>query len=128
MMEDRHGHYLGTEIDGKWWKRYRGTGFFARGNGMYWLNDEALHFQKFLTSSRLRIPYEKMKAITVGTWHAGRWKMGRPIVKVIWEHKGQHLSSGFFISGSESATQHLVRKLKNKMSESGQSTSNHSES
>lgn len=29
------GHYLGTEIDEKWWRRYRKNKFLARGNGEY---------------------------------------------------------------------------------------------
>lgn len=114
-MEEKQGHYLGTEIDGKWWKRYREDSFFTRGNGTYWLNDEALHFQKFLSSNSLQIPYEKMKTITVGKWHAGKWKLGRPIVKVIWQEEGQLLSSGFFVSGSESATLQLVEELRSKL-------------
>jgi hypothetical protein len=27
--------YVGTEVDGRWWKRYRAAGFFARGNGSF---------------------------------------------------------------------------------------------
>jgi len=28
-MDRRRGHYLGTESDEKWWKRYTKEGFFA---------------------------------------------------------------------------------------------------
>mgnify|MGYP001567496802 CR=1 FL=1 len=33
----KKGNYLGTEIDEKWWKRYRSPGFFARGSGEFWM-------------------------------------------------------------------------------------------
>jgi hypothetical protein len=29
----KQGHYFGTEIDGKWWRRYRESGYSARGSG-----------------------------------------------------------------------------------------------
>jgi hypothetical protein len=32
----KRGSYLGTEVDEKWYKRYRRDGFFARGSGEYW--------------------------------------------------------------------------------------------
>jgi hypothetical protein len=39
VIEKRRGHYLGTEIDEKWWRRYRKDGFLARGLGEYWIEN-----------------------------------------------------------------------------------------
>ena len=47
----RKGNYFGTVIDGKWWKRYRASGYFARGNGEFWLDDTGVHFRKLLTKT-----------------------------------------------------------------------------
>jgi len=38
------GHYPGTEIEGKWWKRYRAPGYFARGSGTFGCQDGELVF------------------------------------------------------------------------------------
>ncbi len=84
--------YVETEIDGKWWKRYRAAGFFARGNGSYWFADGELRFDRALTKELTRIPLAKVTGVTVGTWHAGTWLAGKPIVKVGWEADGEQLS------------------------------------
>ena len=48
MIKKRRGHYLGTEVDGKWWSRYRKDGFFARGLGKYWIENSFLYFLRHL--------------------------------------------------------------------------------
>ena len=97
-MHGKCGHYLGTEVEGKWWKRYSKDGFFARGNGEYWYDDHAFYFLCYLTREPITIPFDKITALRVGTWHAGRWVWGKPIIKVLWVHQGQTLSSGFILS------------------------------
>ena len=59
----RRGHYLGTEVGGKWWRRYRGRGFFARGNGSYWADSEAFRFLRYLTRKPLEIPFARVTAV-----------------------------------------------------------------
>lgn len=56
MIEKRRGHYLGTEIDGKWWRRYRKDGFLARGLGEYWIKNSFLYFHRYLTVAPIVIP------------------------------------------------------------------------
>lgn len=114
-MEKAVGHYLGTEIDEKWWRRYMRGGFLARGVGKYWMDDTALHFLRDLTKVPLQIPFSAMRAVKTGKFHAGRWNLGRPIVKVLWEHEGQRLSSGFVISSDEAKVQAFMEQLSRKI-------------
>jgi len=94
-MERERGHYLGTEIDRKWYKRYRQDGLFARGLGDYWIDGDVLLFQRYLTRTPLSIPLRRVEAVELGKWHAGRWVGGERAIKLIWEHDGKQLSSGF---------------------------------
>ena len=110
-MERKPGHYLGTEIDETWWKRYRQDGFFARGNGHYWFEDKAFRFLRTLTSKPIAIPYERMRSFKVSTWHAGRWSMGQPIVKILWNRDGRDLSSGFVLSKTPAEAQAVIGEL-----------------
>mgnify|MGYP000283042842 CR=1 FL=1 len=59
-MGKKPGSYLGTEIEGKWWKRYREAGFFARGNGEWWIENGALCFRRQLTRTPLVIPFDEV--------------------------------------------------------------------
>jgi len=95
--------YLGTEVAGKWWKRYRAPGFSARGNGKYWFEDGELRFHRALTKHHTRIPLGLVTGVLIGTKHAGTWNAGRPVVKVAWALDGQQLSSGFRFGDRPSA-------------------------
>lgn len=107
-MEKRPGSYLGTEIEGKWWKRYRKDGFFARGNGEWWVDGGALYFLRSLTRDPLVIPFDRVTEVKIGTWHAGRWILGRPIFKVLWSREGLILSSGFYLEGDRRRAMELL--------------------
>jgi hypothetical protein len=110
-MEKKRGHYLGTEIEGKWWRRYMRDGFWARGNGEYWYDEGAFYFRRYLTRDPLSIPLSRLREVQLGRWHAGRWAWGAPIVKLIWEHDGLSLISGFVLSREESQAQQMVQDL-----------------
>ncbi len=110
-MEKRKGHYLGTEIGQKWWRRYRGEGFFARGNGEWWYDNECFYFRRYLTKRALRIPRGSIRSITTGSWHAGRWAGGIQILKIMWENEALPLSSGFVISKNRNETMQLGDQL-----------------
>jgi hypothetical protein len=99
----RAAQYVGTEIGGKWWKRYRAPGFFARGNGAYWFEDGEIRFHRALTSQTTRIPLALVSGVSIGTWHAGAWLAGKPVVKVAWSKDGEPLSSGFGFGDRPSA-------------------------
>jgi len=94
-MECERGHYLGTEIDGKWYKRYRHDGLFARGLGDCWIDCDVLRFLRYLTRTPLTIPLRRVHAVELGKWHAGRWVGTKRAIKLIWERDGKQLSSGF---------------------------------
>ncbi len=98
-MEKKKGHYLGTEIEGKWWKRYRKSPFLARGWGEYWLNGEGFYFLRYFTEKPIFLPFRQIVDVKTGKWHSGRWAGGKVVIKIIWEEQGQRLSSGFVLAG-----------------------------
>jgi len=111
-MDRRRGHYLGTEVDEKWWKRYTWEGFFARGNGEYWHDDEAFYFLRSLTQDPIVIPFDQVSTVKAGAWHAGRWGGGNLIVKFLWAHQGQSLSSGFILSVQKPEALRLLDEMR----------------
>jgi hypothetical protein len=94
----KKGSYFGTVMDGKWWRRYRGGGFFARGNGEFWMNDDGIQFRRLLTKEPLAIKWHEARRATLGKSHAGRWAMGRPILKIGFVREGESLEAGFYLS------------------------------
>jgi hypothetical protein len=112
----RKGHYLGTEIDEKWWKRYRKDKFFARGNGEYWFDDTALYFRRYLTRHPIVVPFAKVVKVKIGKSHAGRWLLGARVLKLIWEKDGMRLSSGFIVSRNQQETEAVTADLKRRLS------------
>ena len=114
-MEKKSGAYLGTEIDERWWKRYRKDGFFARGNGDYWLENDGLYFRRYLTKKPLIVPYHNVQKIRIGKWHAGQWRMGKPVLKIIWTKEDLRLSSGFVIAGTIQETLNLKAELEKRI-------------
>lgn len=108
-------NYLGTEVDHKWWKRYRGEGFFMRGNGHVWLEDDALCFTRLMLKSALRIPIHRMSGASIGKWHGGTWFAGRPVVKIEWSNEeGAVLTTGIGVRDlgtAESLVDDLVSQI-----------------
>jgi hypothetical protein len=113
-MEKSKGHYLGTAIDGKWWKRYMGKDFFARGNGEYWYDEQAFYFQCYLTRRPLVIPFQHVRAVQLGRSHCGRWACGAPVVKLIWQDEELSLSSGFVLSRREGQVRQLADEFRHR--------------
>jgi len=111
----RKGHYLGTEIDEKWWKRYRKDKFFARGNGTYWFDDTTFYFHRYVTRHPLQIPFAKIMEVKMGNSHAGRWLIGSPVMKLIWEKDGIKLSSGFAVARNQQETELVIAELKHRL-------------
>jgi len=111
-MNEGKGHYLGTEIDEKWWQRYSSDGFLARGNGEYWTDTSAFHFRRHLTETPIVIPFRDVILVKTGKWHSGRWLYGFPVVKIVWSKAGTRLSSGFFFSRNASEVETLVAKIR----------------
>ena len=108
----KSGHYLGTEINEKWWSRYRKDGLLARGNGEYWISNNCLCFRKYLTKSEIIIPLNEINEIKLGKWHAGRWAGGALIIKLIWYKNSMKLSSGFVISKDFNEAMNVVQSIK----------------
>jgi hypothetical protein len=107
----KKGHYLGTEIGGKWWRMYRGEGFFVRGNGEWWFDEEWFYFRRYLTKQPLKVPRDRIISIKTGNWHAGKWVGGMRILKIMWQHKNLRLSSGFVVSKNRIETMQIAEKL-----------------
>ncbi len=97
-MEKNKGHYLGTEINEKWWKLYKKNNFFMRGNGNYWYDETGFYFARYWPKEPMFIPFEKVVDIKLKKWHAGRWAMGNLIVAIVWMEDDLKLSSGFIVS------------------------------
>jgi hypothetical protein len=113
----KKGNYFGTEVGGRWWRRYRGRGFFARGNGELWLDADGLHFRKYLTRTPLSIGWEEMTGARLGRWHGGAWGATRPILKIDFEREGLGLSAGFMLSRSWPAMEQLAADLRRRIAE-----------
>jgi hypothetical protein len=110
-VKRNRGYYVGTAIEGKWWRRYTKAPFFARGNGEYWYDEESFCFQRHLIQEPIVIPFQIVSAVEVGRWHCGRWVWGTPIVKLIWKKDGHLLSSGFVLSRSKSRAMQILEDL-----------------
>jgi hypothetical protein len=108
----RKGHYLGTEVDEKWWKRYKKDKFFARGNGEYWYDHTALYFRRYLTKHPIEIPFAKVIESKIGKSLAGRWLVRSRVLKLIWGKGGMGLSSGFIVSRNKQETEVVITDLK----------------
>lgn len=115
----RAGHYSGTVLDGRWWKRYRGGGMFARGTGEFWLDDVAFNFRRYLTKVPMAIRYEDMEGVATGTWHAGQWAGGRQILKIQWRKGLLRLTSGFVVGRRERDMERTCRELLDRMGKTG---------
>ena len=112
---EKSGLYLGTEIDEKWWRRYKKDKLFARGNGKYWHDERAFYFRRYLTKAPITIPFQNVLEVKVGTWHAGRWGSGRPVVKIVWKKDDILLSSGFLVSLGQAELHGLKDELRKKI-------------
>lgn len=111
-----HGNYLGTEVDERWYKRYRKNGFFARGSGEWWFEEDGLHFRRFLTRQPLVVPFQLVQQVKLGSWHAGKWVIVKRVIKLVWEKDGQTLSSGFMLARSQENTERLKADLELRIS------------
>ena len=103
--------YFGTEINEKWWKRYRQQKMLARGSGTIWCDDQAILFHRKLTREPIAIPFRNIIGFKAGKWHAGQWGGGAEVLKVLWKKESQKLSSGFVVSGYEKSVGELIRRM-----------------
>ena len=115
----RQGHYFGTEVDGKWWRRYREPGYFARGKGEYNMDEGGIHFNRMLAKETLLIGWGEVTAARIGKWHAGQWGAGRPVLKVYFERDGLKLSSGFTLSKDGPEMERLATDISAKAAQTG---------
>lgn len=121
--ENRRGHYLGTEIDGQWWRRYTQDGWLARGLGEYWMDASAFYFRRYLTKAPLVIALRDIVELKSGKWHSGRWAGGAPVVKMIWIKDGQRLGSGFVLARDDVATVAFIEQSRARIAPSSASLS-----
>lgn len=109
-IQKRHGRYLGTRIEHKWWRRYKEAGFINRGKGEYWIKDGALFFQRHASQEPISLPLRNLAEIKVCPCR-GR-SGGIPIIKLVWEKDGLWLSSGFVLTGIVDKSNHLLKRLR----------------
>jgi hypothetical protein len=114
-MLKRKGHYFGTEIDEKWWRRYTKKKLFARGTGEYWYDDDSFYFRRYLTRTPIVLHFRDITDLKTGHWHAGRWGGRHPIIKFIWQRDGLRLGSGFLLSKHDDVTEQLLNEFSERM-------------
>jgi hypothetical protein len=114
----KKGNYFGTEVDGRWWKRYRAPGFFARGNGEFSMDETGIHFLRTLTKQPLSIHWSEARSATLGKGHAGRWAMGRPVLKIAFSRESQELVAGFNLSSDRAEMEQLAGDINTKLTQS----------
>ena len=115
-LHQRKGHYLGTVIDEKWWKRYKKDKLFARGNGKYWYDGDSFYFLRYLTKQPIQIPLRKIIRFEIGKSHAGRWLFKQKVLKMIWQKDGLLLSSGFIVARNRQETEEVMAALRRLLS------------
>ncbi|MEM4406636.1 MAG: hypothetical protein QXS68_06285 [Candidatus Methanomethylicaceae archaeon] len=111
-LQGRRGHYLGKEVGGKWWRRYRNDGLLARGIGEWWMDGKALFFRRDLIDAVIVIQFKDVAEVKVGKWHSGRWAGGSTVVKILWKKEGRLLSSGFVFCRDPKETEELVEYIR----------------
>jgi len=111
-INKQKGFYLGTEVQERWWHRYRGDKMFTRSDGEYWLDDDYFYFHRFFTRNTICVPLANILEVKIGRWHSGRWALGKYILKLVWHRNGKKLSSGFVVP-----SQHEVLGLKKEIEE-----------
>ena len=107
----RKGHYLGTVIDERWWKRYKKDRLFARGNGKYWFDETTFYFLRYLTKQPIQIPMNRIVGFEIGKSHAGRWLFKPIVLKILWGKDGLSLSSGFIVAKDRLETEMIASEL-----------------
>lgn len=118
----QQGHYLGTETNGKWWRRYSKDGLLARGNGDYLIDASAFYFRRYLTDTPIVIPFRDVVGVSIGKWHSGRWAFGQPVVKIVWWKAGIRLNSGFILFRDLTETKALVAEIRKLVGEQAASS------
>ncbi len=112
MTDKRAGKYFGTEIDEKWWKRYRKGKMLARGNGTFVWKENAIHFLRQLTKTPIVIENNRIVDVKTGNWHAGQWGGGKVILKILWKKDNQLLNSGFSLSTENGGVEAVLSELR----------------
>ena len=111
-IQKKHGQYLGTEIDHKWWRRYKEEGFFTHGIGEYWIKDGSLFFQHQARQEPIRLPLKNIVEIVLCPCKK-RFRVGtKPIIKLVWLKGDRWLSSGFALSESLEGITGLLANLR----------------
>jgi hypothetical protein len=108
--QKKRGQYLGTRIGHKWWRRYTEGGFYARGNGEYWIKDGSLFFQHATSGQTINLPLGSLVEIKVCPCR--RQTGGIPIIRLVWEKDGSWLNSGFVLSGLLDQSNNLMASLR----------------
>ncbi|BBD07862.1 hypothetical protein [Desulfovibrio ferrophilus] len=105
------GSYLGTEMDFKWYRRYRADGYFVRGSGEWWFTEDAFCFKRKLLATPMEIPFASIVNVRTGTWHAGKWVIRPVVVKLDWHLDGRQLCSGFVFAKTHEGTRQMAAHI-----------------
>jgi hypothetical protein len=110
ILEEKNAYYCGTTKGSSWWRRYIRDGWFSKGNCEIWVDQEGLHFRRYLTKKVMTIYHRDVTEITVGKWHGGKWT-GTPILRIAWKKEDLELVSGFSVSKNKEETDRWVATI-----------------
>ena len=106
------GYYVATlDTQGK---RVRDRGLFARGNGTWAWDGDALEFLRAVTRDPIRIRRAQIRNVrmSLSSWWGGKWLIGSRVVEVTWTRDdGSTLVSGFVFSGKPADNQAVASVL-----------------
>lgn len=119
MIGQSWARYAGTEIH----RKGKGIGlarvyikdkFWIRGNGKIELRDDGINFKRYGVRQPIFIPYDKIKDVAFGRWHARGWQMWT-VIKIIWQKDEDLLSTGFVVSRHKKKTEKFASKIKERI-------------
>ena len=103
VLATKNGYYYGTTKGNSWWRRYTKGGWFMRGNSEVWIEASDICFRRYLSRKIFKIPFEDIRDVTLGKWHAGKYA-GAPVIKIAFMIEGESVVAGFSISRKKQET------------------------
>ena len=112
MLEQGKGSYLGTVIEGKWWKPCFRGGLLCKAPGSWQLGEGGLYFLRLLTRKPLFFPFAAMRGLTVSRSHAGNFVFKPVVISLDWEKDGRLLNSGLVLDRDPGRTLLLAEQIR----------------
>lgn len=115
MLEQGRGSYLGTVIEGKWWKPYFRDGMLCKAPGRWQLGADGLYFLRLFTRKPLFFPFAAMRGLTVSRSHAGNFVFKPVVISLDWVEGGRWLSSGLVLDRDPDRTLVIAEQIRSRI-------------